>query len=41
MKSVNAAELQDAADRLVSMMRQDAMFRDVTSDAQLKGCRRR
>jgi len=37
MKSVNAAELQDAADRLVSMMRQDAMFRDVTSDAQLKG----
>src|SRR6185369_12773283 len=37
MKSVNAAELQQAADRLVSMMRQDAMFRDVTSDAQLKG----
>jgi HAE1 family hydrophobic/amphiphilic exporter-1 len=37
MKSVNAAELQQAADNLVSMMRPDPMFRDVTSDAQLKG----
>ncbi|HSW82149.1 MAG TPA: efflux RND transporter permease subunit, partial [Usitatibacter sp.] len=37
MKSVNAVELQQAADKLISMMRPDPMFRDVSSDAQLKG----
>jgi HAE1 family hydrophobic/amphiphilic exporter-1 len=37
MKSVNAAELQDAADKLIGKLRPDPMFRDVTSDSQLKG----
>jgi len=37
MKSVNAAELQQFADKLVLAMRADPMFRDVTSDAQMKG----
>ena len=37
MKSVNAAELQQAADKMVAALRADAMFRDVTSDAQMKG----
>ncbi|MGZ5083360.1 MAG: efflux RND transporter permease subunit [Usitatibacter sp.] len=37
MKSVSAGELQDNADKLVTMMRPDPMFRDVTSDAQMKG----
>jgi HAE1 family hydrophobic/amphiphilic exporter-1 len=37
MKSVNAAELQEAADKLIGMLRPDPMFRDVTSDSQLKG----
>src|SRR6202521_1681049 len=37
MKSVNATELQDNADRMVAVMLPDPMFRDVTSDAELKG----
>ncbi|HEY4997857.1 MAG TPA: efflux RND transporter permease subunit, partial [Usitatibacter sp.] len=37
MKSVAAGELQDNADKLLAMMRPDPMFRDVTSDAQMKG----
>jgi hydrophobic/amphiphilic exporter-1 (mainly G- bacteria), HAE1 family len=37
LKSVSAGELQDNADRLIALMRPDPMFRDVTSDAQLKG----
>jgi hydrophobic/amphiphilic exporter-1 (mainly G- bacteria), HAE1 family len=37
MKSVNATELQDNADRMVALMLPDTMFRDVTTDAQLKG----
>jgi HAE1 family hydrophobic/amphiphilic exporter-1 len=37
MKSVGDRELQASADQLMALMRQDALFRDVTSDAQLKG----
>jgi hydrophobic/amphiphilic exporter-1 (mainly G- bacteria), HAE1 family len=37
MKSVGAKELQDNADHLIALMRPDPLFRDVTSDAQLKG----
>ena len=37
MKSVGAGELQENADKLIALMRPDPMFRDVTSDAQLKG----
>ena len=37
MKSVGDRELQASADQLIALMRQDAVFRDVTSDAQLKG----
>ncbi len=37
MKSVAAGELQDNADKLIAMLRPDPMFRDVTSDAQMKG----
>jgi HAE1 family hydrophobic/amphiphilic exporter-1 len=37
LKSVSAGELQDNADRLMALLRLDALFRDVTSDAQLKG----
>jgi HAE1 family hydrophobic/amphiphilic exporter-1 len=37
MKSVSPGELQDSSDKLMAPMRQDPMFRDVTSDAQLKG----
>jgi hydrophobic/amphiphilic exporter-1 (mainly G- bacteria), HAE1 family len=37
MKSVGDRELQASADQLMALMRQDAVFRDVTSDAQLKG----
>ena len=37
MKSVSAGDLQDNSDRLMARMRQDPTFRDVTSDAQLKG----
>ncbi|HEY2628470.1 MAG TPA: efflux RND transporter permease subunit [Usitatibacter sp.] len=37
MKSVSTGELYDNADKLMAKMRPDPMFRDVTSDAQLKG----
>lgn len=37
MRSVRAGELRTAADSLMSRMREDAIFRDVTSDSQLKG----
>ena len=37
MKSVSPGELQDNSDRLIAQMRPDPAFRDVTSDAQLKG----
>jgi HAE1 family hydrophobic/amphiphilic exporter-1 len=37
MKSVGDRELQASADQLMALMRQDSLFRDVTSDAQLKG----
>ena len=37
MRSVRAEELRAAADRLIARMSGDAIFRDVTSDAQLKG----
>jgi hydrophobic/amphiphilic exporter-1 (mainly G- bacteria), HAE1 family len=37
MKSVGDRELQDNADHLLALMRTDPIFRDVTSDAQLKG----
>ncbi|HEX7559695.1 MAG TPA: efflux RND transporter permease subunit, partial [Usitatibacter sp.] len=37
MKSVSAGELQDNADKLIALMRPDPVFRDVTSDAQMKG----
>ncbi|MGZ5650336.1 MAG: efflux RND transporter permease subunit, partial [Usitatibacter sp.] len=37
LKSVSAAALQDNADKLMALMRPDPLFRDVTSDAQLKG----
>jgi len=37
LKSVGDGGLQEYADKLMGVMRQDAIFRDVTSDAQLKG----
>ena len=37
MKSVSPGDLQDNSDRLMAQMRPDPLFRDVTSDAQLKG----
>jgi HAE1 family hydrophobic/amphiphilic exporter-1 len=37
MKSVSAGDLQSSADKLMALMRPDALFRDVTSDSQLKG----
>src|SRR6185295_19470028 len=37
LKSVGDRELQGSADRLMALMRQDPVFRDVTSDAQLRG----
>jgi HAE1 family hydrophobic/amphiphilic exporter-1 len=37
MKSVQAADLYDMAEKLQAQMRQDPIFRDVTSDAQMKG----
>jgi HAE1 family hydrophobic/amphiphilic exporter-1 len=37
MKSVSPGDLQENTDRLMAPMRQDPIFRDVTSDAQLKG----
>ena len=37
LKSVDDHGLQESADRLMGLMRADPIFRDVTSDAQLKG----
>jgi len=37
LKSVDGGVLQENADKLIALMRPDALFRDVTSDAQLKG----
>ncbi|QJR15858.1 efflux RND transporter permease subunit [Usitatibacter palustris] len=37
LRSVGDRELQDAADKIMASMRADPIFRDVTSDAQLKG----
>lgn len=37
LQSVRADELNDWADKLQERLRSDAMFRDVTSDAQLRG----
>jgi HAE1 family hydrophobic/amphiphilic exporter-1 len=37
LKSVGDRDLQESADKLVGLMRQDALFRDVSSDAQLRG----
>ncbi|MFZ3321527.1 MAG: efflux RND transporter permease subunit [Usitatibacter sp.] len=37
MKSVQAADLYDMAEKLQAQMRPDPIFRDVTSDAQMKG----
>jgi hydrophobic/amphiphilic exporter-1 (mainly G- bacteria), HAE1 family len=41
LKSVSAEELRSAADGMVNLMRNDPNFRDVTSDAQLKGLQAR
>ena len=41
MRSVRAEELRGAADGLMSRMRDDPIFRDVTSDSQLKGLQAR
>ena len=41
MRSVRAEELRGAADALMSRMREDTVFRDVTSDSQLKGLQAR
>jgi HAE1 family hydrophobic/amphiphilic exporter-1 len=37
MKGVNAADLQASADKMLAMMRAEPIFRDVTSDALMKG----
>ena len=37
LKSVGDAGLQESADRLMALMRPDPIFRDVASDAQLRG----
>jgi len=37
MRSVEPGQLQEYSQRLMALMRPDPMFRDVTSDAQLKG----
>lgn len=37
LRSVRADELRSASDGLMARMREDPIFRDVTSDAQLKG----
>ncbi len=37
MRSVEAGQLLEYSDKLMALMRPDPMFRDVTSDAQLKG----
>jgi len=36
-KGVNSAQLQENADKMVGLMRADPIFRDVTSDSQMKG----
>jgi len=41
MRSVRAEELRAASDRLMSRMREETIFRDVTSDSQLKGLQAR
>jgi hydrophobic/amphiphilic exporter-1 (mainly G- bacteria), HAE1 family len=41
MRSVQAEELRSAADGLMDRMREEPMFRDVTSDAQIKGLQAR
>jgi HAE1 family hydrophobic/amphiphilic exporter-1 len=41
MRSVRAEELRGASEGLMSRMREDAIFRDVTSDSQLKGLQAR
>ena len=41
MRSVRAEELRAASDSLMSRMREEAIFRDVTSDSQLKGLQAR
>ncbi len=41
MRSVRAEELRVASDGLIARMREEAIFRDVTSDAQLKGLQAR
>ena len=41
MRSVRAEELRAASDGMMSRMREDAIFRDVTSDSQLKGLQAR
>ncbi|HEX5337139.1 MAG TPA: efflux RND transporter permease subunit [Gallionella sp.] len=41
MRSVRAEELRDAANGLMARMSDDPLFRDVTSDAQLKGLQAR
>jgi len=41
MRSVRAEELRAASDGLMARMREDAIFRDVTSDSQLKGLQAR
>jgi len=37
MRAVDDSELQASADRLILLMNRDPLFRDVTSDAQMKG----
>jgi HAE1 family hydrophobic/amphiphilic exporter-1 len=37
LRSVGEGELQEAADKMVTLMKADPLFRDTNSDAQLKG----
>jgi hydrophobic/amphiphilic exporter-1 (mainly G- bacteria), HAE1 family len=41
LRSVKADELREAADGMVARLRDDPLFRDVTTDAQLKGLQAR
>jgi hydrophobic/amphiphilic exporter-1 (mainly G- bacteria), HAE1 family len=41
LRSVKADELREAADDMVTRLRDDPLFRDVTTDAQLKGLQAR
>ncbi|MFA6970762.1 MAG: efflux RND transporter permease subunit [Gallionella sp.] len=41
MRSVHASDLREAANGLMARMSEDAIFRDVTSDSQLKGLQAR